>query len=124
MCESYFNIAQFNLDDHSLTFVLKVTLFEISPIIIIELYDLPEVDAPLYPYKGTRPPTKIAMHNLFVGAIFVGPQGPKWSLEINRVPFHVMLPQFRLLAKIVLTNIWPISCVLNFSWNVPILRMP
>ncbi|KAG7988319.1 hypothetical protein I3843_03G182400 [Carya illinoinensis] len=60
---------------------------------------------PLYnPYKGMGAPTKTAMRNLFVGLT-----GPKWTAKTHRLPLHNMLPQYRLLAKIVLTNLWPIS---------------
>lgn len=47
-------------------------------------------------YKGMGAPTKIKMYNLFVG-----PQGLKWNLKVNCFPLLVMLPQFRLLSKIV-----------------------
>lgn len=91
--EFYSNIAHFNLDGHGITSTIRETLVKISPDIICELYDLPKVDASLYLYKGMGAPTKIAMRNLFVG-----PQGPKWILKINRLSFHVMFTQFRFLA--------------------------
>lgn len=49
-------------------------------------------------------PTKTAMKTLFAGV-----QGPKWNPKVHRLSLHAMLPQFRLLAKIVLANLWPIS---------------
>lgn len=104
MREFYSNIAHFNLDDHSITFTVRETRIDIIPSDIRELYELPEVDAPGYPYKGLGAPTKVAMRNLFAG-----PQGPKWNPKVYRTPLHVVLLPYRLLAKIMLTNLWPIS---------------
>lgn len=57
---------------------------------------IPEVDTPLYPYKGIGALIKIEMHNLLVG-----PQAPKWNTKVNCLPLLVMLYQFRLMAKIM-----------------------
>ncbi|KAG6675550.1 hypothetical protein I3842_15G108700 [Carya illinoinensis] len=102
--EFYSNIAHFNLDDHSIISTVRGIQIEVSPAILRNLFTLPEVESPLYPYKGMGAPTKTAMRNLFVGLT-----GPKWTAKTHRLPLHNMLPQYRLLAKIVLTNLWPIS---------------
>ncbi|KAF5443045.1 hypothetical protein F2P56_035640 [Juglans regia] len=104
VCEFYLNIAHFNLDEHSITSIVRGTQIVVSPAVLRDLFDLPEVETPLYPYKGMEAPTKTAMRNLFVGL-----DGPKWTAKTHRLPLNHMLPQFRLLAKIVLTNLWPIS---------------
>lgn len=102
--EFYFNIAHFNLDEHSIISTIYGAQIEISLVVLRDLYDLPKVEAPLYPYKGMGAPIKTAMCNLFIGL-----EGPKWSTKFNHLPLNNMLSQFRLLAKIVLSNLWPIS---------------
>lgn len=67
-------------------------------------FDLQPVEATLYPFKGSSAPTKIAMNYLFVGT-----QGPKWNPKVHRYSMNAMLPLYRLLAKIVLVTMWPIS---------------
>ncbi|KAG6713198.1 hypothetical protein I3842_05G140700 [Carya illinoinensis] len=79
--EFYSNIAHFHLDDHSIIPIIRGIQIEVSPAILLGLFTLPEVESSLYPYKGMEAATKTAMRNLF----------------------------FRLLAKIVLTNLWPFS---------------
>lgn len=41
--------------------------------------------------------------------LFVGAQGPKWNSKDHRLSLHAMLPQYRLLAKIVLDTLWLIN---------------
>ncbi|KAG6679153.1 hypothetical protein I3842_14G116000 [Carya illinoinensis] len=106
----YSNITHFNLDDHSIISIVRGIQIEVSPAILRSLFTLPEVESPLYPYKGMGAPTKTAMRNLFVG-----PTGPKWTAKTHRLPLHSMLPQFRLLIKIMLTNLWPISRHIEIS---------
>ncbi|XP_042974151.1 uncharacterized protein LOC122305633 isoform X1 [Carya illinoinensis] len=85
--EFYSNIAHFNLDDHSIISIVRGIQIEVSPAILRNLFTLPEVESPLYPYKGMGAPTKTAMRNLFVGLT-----GPKWTAKTHRLPLHNMLP--------------------------------
>lgn len=74
----YSNIVHFNLDDHNIIYVLRGTTTEISLTIFVELFDLPVVDSPVYPYRGIGAPRKSTMYNLFVG-----PQDLKWNPKVH-----------------------------------------
>jgi hypothetical protein len=41
--------------------------------------------------------------------LFVGPKRPKYSVKAHRLPMNTMLRPYQLLAKIMLTNFWPIA---------------
>jgi len=41
--------------------------------------------------------------------LFVGPKKPKYSVKTHRLPMTIMLRPNQLLAKIMLTNFWPIA---------------
>ncbi|KAG6714040.1 hypothetical protein I3842_05G183300 [Carya illinoinensis] len=47
--EFYLNITHYNFDDHSIISIIQETQIEVSSVVLRELFNLPEVEAPLYP---------------------------------------------------------------------------
>ncbi|GLT53871.1 hypothetical protein SLA2020_271100 [Shorea laevis] len=70
--------------------------------LLSKVAQIPLVPEPGYPFSNPDLPSKVTMMTKFASA-----DGPVWNEHENFVPLARFTPAMRLLARIILQNLWP-----------------